>query len=236
MIEQVCECIFEKCQGFDVGHLVWAPVPHLEEVPRILDVERASSEEHFATKFSIVQVTAQHFKARQKLPVKMLSLGGTEELLISKAKKRPCVILSARNTAFADESSVKELRLLRHLRDGAMILAPIYGIAGPDAPRGFPPIMTARIRAFLYRQFFFLPQKCPKSGLSLAKEGVVRLDRLFAATPTRGLEPMGIKVAEEPMMLMLAILRERFGGVEDEYLKIVRDLLLENLPKEARPK
>jgi hypothetical protein len=96
--------------------------------------------------------------------------------------------------------------------------------------------MTARIQAFLYRQFFFLPRKCPKSGIALAKEGVVRLDRVFAATPTRGSVPMGIKLAEEPLLLMLAVTRERFGGAEDENLKTVREILLEALPEDARPK
>jgi len=95
--------------------------------------------------------------------------------------------------------------------------------------------MTARIRAFLYQQFFYLPKSCPKTGLSIAKEGIVRLDRLFAATPTRGLEPMNIKLAQEPILLLLAVLRERFGGTADENLKLVRQLLLELLPEEARP-
>jgi hypothetical protein len=235
MIEQVCERVFESCRGFGVGHLVWAPVPHLEEVPRILDVERARSEDHYATKFSIVQLGADHFRERRKLPVKALALGDTEELLISKAKKRPCVILSARNTEFSDTPLVTELRRRRHLQDLSMVLAPVYGTAVDDLDAGFPPVMTARIRAFLYNQFFYLPKTCPKTRISIAKEGVVRLDRLFAATPTRGLHPMDIRLAEEPMLLLLAVVRERFGGVEDENLKLVRELLVDELPAEARP-
>ena len=144
MIEQVCERIFEKCDGFGVGHLVWSPVPHLEEVPRILDVERASSEAHYATKFSIVQLGINHFKARQKLPVKALSLGDTEELLIAKAKKRPCVVLCAGNTQFADAPLTNELRKRGHLQDQSMVLAPIYGTAADEMQTGFPPIMAAR--------------------------------------------------------------------------------------------
>jgi hypothetical protein len=48
------------------------------------------------------------------------------------------VVLCAGDTSFADEAIVKELRLLKHLRDGFMVLAPIYGIAAPDARGGFP--------------------------------------------------------------------------------------------------
>ena len=56
MIEDICDRLFETAHGVVTGHLVWCPVPHLEEVPRILDVERASSEAHYATKFEIVQI------------------------------------------------------------------------------------------------------------------------------------------------------------------------------------
>ena len=116
-----------------------------------------------------------------------------------------------------------------------MVLAPVSGTAFDEMQTGFPPVMTARIRAFLYNQFFYLPKTCPKTRLSIGKDGIVRLDRLFAATPTRGLVPMDVKLAAEPMLLLLAVVRERFGGGEDENLKLVRELLLDALPSEVRP-
>ena len=36
-----------------VGQFCWVPVTHLDPIPRILDVERADPQEHYATKFSI---------------------------------------------------------------------------------------------------------------------------------------------------------------------------------------
>ena len=236
MIEAICDRVFEAASGLGVGHFVWCPVPHLEEVPRILEVERASSEAHFATKFEIVQMGGDHFKRKSKLPIKALALGETEELLISKAKKRPCIVVSAQNTTFEDEAIVNELRKRRHLRDNSMILAPLYGLAIPDEPKGFPPIMVARIRAFLYNQFFYLPQSCPKTRVSIGKESIVRLDRLFATSPSRGVTAMDKKLSEEPLLLLLAVLRERLGGKEDENLSLVRELLFEQLPEPARPK
>lgn len=119
--------------------------------------------------------------------------------------------------------------------DRSMILAPICGIATPEDFHGFPPVMTARIKAFLYNQFFYLPQACPKTRISIAKEGIVRLDRLFAATPTRGLDRMDKKVSHEAMVLMLAVVRERLGAAEGEDMKAIRQLLFESLPKEALP-
>jgi hypothetical protein len=121
MIEEICNRVYEPATGFGVGHLVWCPVPHLEEVPRILDVERAKSEEHFATKFQIVQMTEDHFRSKQKLPIKALSLGNTEELLISKAKKRPCIVLSNQNTEFLDENTMLAIARRKHLQDRSMV-------------------------------------------------------------------------------------------------------------------
>lgn len=235
MIEDICDHFYEKAVGLGVGHFVWCPVPHLEEVPRILDIERASDREHYATNFSIVQMNHDHFKSKQKLPIKALSLGNTEELLISKAKKRPCLVVSCANTAFADSRLVAEVKGRRHLQDQSMILAPIYGIASPEDHQGFPPVMVARIQAFLYNQFYYLPKTCPKTGIGFEKAGVLRLDRLFPASPNRGVTSMNCRLSNEPLALLLAVLQERFGAAESEALNTVRTLLHDTLPAECRP-
>lgn len=237
MIEDILDSIYEKTsESIGLGHLVWCPVPHLEEVPRILEVERASSETHYASNFRIVQMDRTHFKERQKLPIKSLSLQDTEELLISKAKKRPCVVVACQNTTFKDSAAVAELKGRKHLQDDSMLLAPIYGTATLEDVKGFPPKMVARIRVLLYNQFFYLPKSCPKNKVSVDKDGIVRLDRLLAASPSRGVAPMGIKLAAEALSLLMALLRERFGAPEQENLKLVRDILAEALPEDCRPK
>lgn len=235
MIEEICEHIYEHAKGLGVGHFVWCPVQNLEEVPRILEVDRAVSTAHYASKFEITQLQSHHFKSRQKLPIKALALGETEELLISKAKKRPCIILSDENTNFSDAPVLDEVRKRRHLQDRSVLIAPVYGIATMDDPSGFPAIMAARIRAFLYNQFFYLPKNCPKTKLSIAKEGVIRLDRLVPASPSRGMEPMDLKLSSEPFELLRAVVRERLGAQPNADLNIVRDILFEALPEEARP-
>jgi hypothetical protein len=235
MIEDICDAIYESAKGVAPGQLIWSPVPQLDEVPRILEVDRASSTEHYATKFEIVQVGSSHFRSKQKLPVKLLSLDSTEELLIAKAKLRPCIVVSETNTAFGDKAVLAEVGKRPHLQDHSMIVAPIFGVATAEDPKGFPPIMVARIKALLYSQFFYLPKKCPKTGISVPKEGIVRLDRLFATLLSRGVDVITTRLAEEPRLLLLAMLRERFGGPKDANLQMVRDLLISALPPEARP-
>jgi hypothetical protein len=237
MIEEVLGVIYENVAGpVGLGHLVWCPVPHLEEVPRILEVERASSETHYASKFEVVQLNSNHFKERRKLPIKSLSLQDTEELLISKTKKRPCIVVASHNTAFTDAAVANEVKGRKHLQDDSMLLAPIYGTATLEDTKGFPPKMVARIRVFLYNQFFYLPRICPKNKIGIGKDGIVRLDRLMPASPNRGVVSMGIKLADEPLALLMALLRERFGAPEQENLKIVREILADSLPEECRPK
>ena len=236
MIEEICDQIYEPAKGIGVGHLIWCPVPHLEEVPRILEVDRAVSTAHYASTFEIVQMGRDHFKKKQKLPIKALALGETEELLISKAKKRPCVVVSDPNTAFTDAPLKDEIGQRRHLQDSSVAVAPIYGLATPEELSGFPSIMTARIRVLLYNQFFYLPKNCPKTKLSISKAGVVRLDRIFSTSYSRGMEPMDIKVSGEPLGFLRAMLRERFGSAPDDNLQTVREILYETLPPEARPK
>ena len=47
---------------------------------------------------------------------------------------------------------------------------------------------------------------------------------------------MDKKLAEEPLLLLMAVLRERFGDTQDENLKTVRELLYDTLPEDCRPK
>lgn len=235
MIEEISEQIFADCRGVAEGAFVWAPVPHLEEVPRILNVERAASEDHFATRFDISQINNSHFKRKTKLPIKALGLGETEELLISKSKKRPCIVLTQEKTQFSDSDLQEQIGKRKHLQDNSFILAPLYGIETEDDKSGFPPIMVSRIRSLMYSQFFYVPSKCPKTRHAFKSPGVLRLDRLFPSLPSRGVDPMNFKLSEEVFELLRAILRERFGGEPTEALLTIRELLLETLPDEAKP-
>ena len=53
-----------------VGQFCWVPVTHLDPIPRLLDVERFDPQEHYATKFSIRNMTDGDFKKKTRLPIK----------------------------------------------------------------------------------------------------------------------------------------------------------------------
>src|SRR5918992_5294143 len=85
-----------------VGQFCWVAAPHIDRIPRIMEVERESPTEHYATKFKIRNMTDQDFKKKQKLPIWSLTLRETEELFLQKAKKRLAITIAAENTFFAD--------------------------------------------------------------------------------------------------------------------------------------
>src|SRR5438309_1040350 len=80
--------------GRSIGQLFWVPVVFVSEVTRVLEAERRSPEDTAEVLLSVRDATADHFKRRDRLPIPKVSLDETEELVVSKAKKRPCVVLA----------------------------------------------------------------------------------------------------------------------------------------------
>jgi len=62
-----------------------------------------------------------------------------------------------------------------YLEEDCVAMIPLYSIQKFDSDTGFPSIMTARIKALMYNQFFF----CPKQTPALPYDSLARLDRLF---------------------------------------------------------
>src|SRR6266852_5481256 len=85
-----------------VGQICWVPVPRLETIPFILDVERSSPTQDYATKFDLRQVATSDFKSKNRLPLKLLNLRDTEELVVARSKRRLAIILAADHTIFGD--------------------------------------------------------------------------------------------------------------------------------------
>ena len=119
---QLFENFFDDVTTKDIlpGRLVWVPTHQIDMAPRILELERASPEEHAAVNFKIVEANEKHFKDREKLPIAKLKLGPTEEALITKAKKRLCVVMAAIGPVDkADITDKTQQKLAAHLTTAA---------------------------------------------------------------------------------------------------------------------
>lgn len=216
-----------------IGQLCWAPILHINKIPRVMDVERADPKEHYATKFRVRNLTEDDFKARGKLPIKSLNLRETEELIISKANKRPAIIVWGSPIVFEDIEMFLKTIGKPHLQEYCLALIPIYNIEKSDHSGGFPPIMVSRIKALMYNQFFY----CPAMKDIGLIEGVARLDRIQIILPTdRAVyDPLPIALSDDVLAVFLSMLRFWFGSVEED-LNAYKELLRETLPPEALPK
>lgn len=214
------------------GHIFWIPTPNVDEVPRILDVERADPTEHEVSSYEIKEIERHHFTRRERLPIKRLNLGDTEELLIAKAKKRPAVIIAS--TVSDDIDTLpdgQQKRLAKHLEKPCYLVAPLYSTATMMDPGTFGPTLVARIRALQYFHFFCLPdQNRPDRPGS-----IVRLDLIFPTYLGRGCETMGKSIHEEPFEVLLSQFSILSGAVYREPYDLVKELVQDALPEGLKP-
>ena len=222
-----------------VGQLCWVVSPHIYPIPKIMEVERADPQEHFATKFSIRDMNPNtDFKVKNRLPIKALGLRDTEELLIQRAKIRPAIVVGVGTTRFRDVAKILRQMGLEHLQHDSIVTVPLFGIQTTEHPGGFPPIMVARIRGLMYRQFFF----CPQAGSPLTSDSVARLDRIqvviHESSPgvkSRGYEPTQCALSPDALGVLMGMLRSQFGSPSEEHLEAVRSLAMEAIPDSAKP-
>lgn len=229
-ILQVLDPFFEDTAKGELpqpGHLMWVPTCDVPEVPTILDVERATPEEHFATRFVISQIANHHFNSRQRLPIKSLDLGDTEELIVNKGKKRPCIVVSGARVDDVDalpEGTAR--RMAKHLGRQAYFVVPLYGVSTLQNPGTFGPALVARIRAMQYPHLMCIPDHAnPPQPASIA-----RLDRMFVTTLGRGCDPYGKKLNTEALEVFLSQVSIVCGGNSSEAYETVRELAKEALP------
>jgi len=215
-----------------IGQLCWTPAPHIDKIPKLLEVERADPKEVYATKFQLRELLESDFRQRAKLPIKSLNLRETEELIVNKAKKRPAIVVWASPTIFDDMT--KYLRILGrlHLQEDCLAVVPIYSIETADHIGGFPQTMVSRIKALMYSQFFYCPPHT-ETGLT---GGVARLDRIQIILPTNRAvyDPLPISLSDDALAVLLAMIRFWFGSVEED-LEAYKELLRETIPPKAMP-
>jgi hypothetical protein len=214
-----------------VGQFCWVPVPHLDPIPRILDVERADPQEHYATRFSIRNMIDGDFKKKTRLPLKALSLRETEELVIHRAKRRPAIIISGETTIFDDVKTLLQQIGRKHLQEESLIVAPLYSVESGDHEGGFPPVMVARTRALMYKQFFF----CPRGNSPLTADSIMRLDRLQAVVPNYPTYvPEPYSLSADALGVLMSMLRSLFGAKEEPEFEALKELVFELLPDGAK--
>lgn len=215
------------------GQFCWAPIAHLDEIPRILDVERDDPRGHHEVKFIVRPMKTSDFKGKNRLPLKLMRLRDNQEAVIHGASRRPCILLKYGATAFKDIGHMLKPLGRTHLqREKIMVLLPLFGIQNDkDHLGGFPPIMVARIRAMMYEQFFYFPKE--KSS-PLYYDSVGRLDHIqILINDYNACSFEAYKLTDECLGVVLSMIKRWFSLEYDEDFEALVDMCKEACPEEA---
>lgn len=220
----------------EAGQIVFCPVLETDARPKIGDVQRSDSVTHTEVVLRIREQEKGDFRGKDdRLPIKALNLDRTQELVISRAKIRPCLVLGrcqgVQPETIANEAQKK---LAAKALRPTYLLAPIFSVSTAEDLGAFGPIVSARMKCLMYPEFLYLRQ----SGGTLRHPSISRLDRIFvrAPHPGSGFELTDLFLIDEILALALEQLRFILGQpLSKEYMEM-RDMMLAFLPQEAAEK
>lgn len=215
-------------QSFCQGQFCWLPVPHINPIPCILDVQRNLPEQHDVVKFEFRRADQPNdFRTNDRnLPIKRLNLRSNEELLVQRAKRRPGIIISSELDLYPDVEELLREKRKSHLQEDSLFIIPCYSIESVTSLSGFPPEMVTKIRCLFYRQFFFFPT------FKKIDEGVARFDRIqvVVSRDRAAIQPMEIALADEVFNLFVGMFIYSTTGIEDGNIAAARAIVKEAYP------
>jgi hypothetical protein len=210
----------DESPGLKRGRLIWGFIPHVPQVPMILNpIGRSDPTDHQRMNFKLEPLKAVRYPKLPRLPVAALPLFDGEMLSVYKAKKRPLLVISTGGTKVRKEIA-KDSPKWQTLP--AMLVAPFYG-AGFDGKRaGFSEEFVRRIRRCEYPQYLY--DKLPESGRT--EESILRLDHLQPFPPfDQAYQWSPHCLNEEALMILDEWLQWLIEGTlpEDSVLGMYRD-------------
>lgn len=216
----------------EVGQVVFTPVMNTERRHHVADSQRSDPHDHRTAQLTIrLMDDSIDFRCKKdRLPIAALQLGETEELVVTRAKQRPCLVIAKADGI--DASSLPEgAQRNKALNAFGSIycLAPIYSISTAKKPTSFGPVMTARIKCAMYPEFVYAPQ----SGLILVVPGVIRLDRIFWSHLIASTDPQPLFLSKGILGVCWNQLKVLSGEAPSKEYSDLRDTLLTCLPAEC---
>ncbi len=218
------------------GQIVFCPALETDRRLKIGDVQRSDPTSHRSVTMRIREQERLDFKGKDdRLPIHGLKLGSTHELVISRAKLRPCLVIGGGGSL--DPKSLpdgSQQRLAAAAFYPSYFLAPTYSVSTAVEPSAFVPVVTARVKCLMYPEFFYLRQ----SGGYLRVPSIARLDRLFVSAPHpgSGFEPTDLFLIPEIFSVVVEQVRSLFGQALSTEYRELREMMLSFLPAEAATK
>jgi hypothetical protein len=207
-----------KSQGGPLaGEFFWVPTPELDF--KVVETKRATPTAHTKVEFQLAAYDeSRHYREKDHLPVKLINIDQYSEALLSKSKKRPCLVLGSARVANHDTLAAPNDRgQAKQLATETFLLVPAYSANSPSDPRGpFPPEMLLRIEKLHYPHLAWMP---PLDGHGPGS--VLRIDRIFAVQGARLTVSArcGHKASREAFEIIQAQVAEVLGVPRGELLE-----------------
>ncbi|MBU2621324.1 MAG: hypothetical protein ABIJ52_18680 [Pseudomonadota bacterium] len=217
-------------KDFKIGQICWVPIPNPDPIPRILDVQRNTPEEHEEVKFELRLANQRtDFKTRDRsLPIKYLNMRSNEELLAQTCKKRPSIILATGAECYPDIASILRQKGKKHQQQDCIFVIPCYSVQIEEYGPGFIQPIVERTKCLMYRQFFYLPL------WNRTKDLIARFDRVQVVIDRSpaSIEPTDVCLSEEIFNLFLSMFLFCISGKTNELLEDVKELVREAYSEE----
>ena len=196
-----------EARSVEQGHICLAPVFYLDARLRALRHNDPAREER-----SLYRIVEEPEDLFNHAPIHEVHLRRDEELLVTRAKKRPVVVAKA---------PVEWEPGRGRLKERSVICLPAYSFHATDSEE-----FRSRVNAIEYPAWIPLPAD---NALGF-KEGFIRLDRMQAIEHSQ-LAPMGIALTEPAERFISEWARYHLTGQIDPFLLEVRADLVSQLPK-----
>ncbi|MFH0785490.1 MAG: hypothetical protein V2B20_26550 [Pseudomonadota bacterium] len=212
------------------GQICWVPVPNPDPIPRILDVQRNTPQEHEQVQFELRMANREDdFRKRDRsLPIKYLNIRSNEELLVQTCKKRSAIILSTEVDCYPNIAKLLRQKGKKHQQQESMFVVPCYSVQVGDYDTGIIQPIVERTKCLLYRQFFYL---YPCSG---KKDLIARFDRVRTVIDKSpaSLEPTDVCLSKDVFNLFLSLFLFCVSGQTNETLEAIKALAREAYPED----
>ncbi|HAA58673.1 MAG TPA: hypothetical protein DCE42_28180 [Myxococcales bacterium] len=208
------------------GRLVWAFLPHVDQIPSILLPEgRDDPTDHNSALFRIksLNVKKPPPESRDSLPIAAMPKFAGEVYSVHRAKKRPALLLSR-----PMEEVDKKMRqgMARIKTNPTLLLVPSYGAKDSRTSKGWNTKFLKRMRRGHYPQFIW--DMLPMPGTTT--ESVFRLDHLQPmGSHHQTYEPTEYKLSDTALQIVEDWFFWYLTGLIDEEseLETIRELLME---------
>jgi|GEM_PF-501418 len=211
---------------FRPGQICRVPVPIPDSIPRILDAERNTPEDHEKISFEIRAADKRDdFKKRDRsLPVKYLNLRSNEELLVQRCKKRPAIILGNSVDCYPFITKILKNTTKMHQQKDCLFVIPCYRTMEKTYGSGIIQPIVEYTKCMMYRQFFYIPP------IKDFKETIARFDKIqivIGRSPA-SIEPSDVCLSEEIFNLFISMFIFCISGRTDPMFDDIRGVLALN--------